>query len=67
MIDKKDYIDLDKELKRQLLECQKDGFQMCINVIKDIDEQATFDFKPLIKLLEDFKKKIYEDDEEKNR
>lgn len=60
-------LDLDKELKRQLLECQKDGFQMCIGVIKDIDEQATFDFKPLIKLLEDFKKKIYEDDEEKNR
>lgn len=58
----KDYIDLDKELKRQLLECQKEGFQMCIGVIKDIDKQATFDLKPLIKLLEEFKEKIYEDD-----
>lgn len=56
------YIDLDNELKRQLLECQKDGFQMCINVIKDIDEQNPFDLKPLIKLLEEFKEKIYEND-----
>lgn len=63
MIDIKEYIDLDKELKRQLLECQKEGFQMCIGVIKDIDEQTPFNFKPLIKLLEDFKEKIYEDDE----
>lgn len=67
MIDKKDYIDLDNKLKRQLLECQKDGFQMCIGVIQDIDEQTPFNLKPLIKLLEEFKEKIYEDDEEKNR
>lgn len=57
-----DNIDLDNELERQLLECQKDGFQMCINVIKDIDEQTPFIFKPLIKWLEEFKEKIYEND-----
>lgn len=57
-----DDIDLDKELEQQLLGCQKDGFQMCINVIKDIDEQTPFIFKPLIKWLEEFKEKIYEND-----
>lgn len=41
-----DNIDLDNELKRQLLECQKDGFQMCIDVIKDIEEQTPFIFQP---------------------
>ena len=35
-----DNIDLDKELERQLLGCQKDGFQVCIDVIKDIDKQT---------------------------
>lgn len=57
-----DNIDLDKELKQQLLECQKDGFQMCINVIKDIDKQTPLIFKPLIKWLEEFKEKIYDND-----
>lgn len=58
-----DNIDLDKELERQLLGCQKDGFQVCIDVIKDIDKQTPlFNFKPLIKWLEEFKEKIYEND-----
>lgn len=57
-----DDFDLDNELKRQLLGCQKDGFQMCIDVIKKIDEQTPFIFKPLIKWLENVKEKIYKDD-----
>lgn len=62
MTDIKEYIDLDNELKRQLLECQKEGFQLCVRVIREIDEQTPFNFKPLIKLLEEYKEKVYEDD-----